>query len=135
MTTVVMPHQMNQAFADAFNSGDLNNLMALYEEDAILRIDADNTFTGKDAIAIELGKLLQIPGRMTSLNNFCIEHGDIALLRADFSLAGPDGATILAGSTAEVVRRQRDGGWLYIIDHAAGSSLPRVDLGTKEQGG
>lgn len=131
MTKVVMPHQMNQAFADAFNSGDLHHLMALYEEDAILRTDAQSTFTGKAAIAIELEKLLQVQGRMTSKNNFCIEHGDIALLRADFSIAGSDGTTILAGSTAEVVRRQPDGGWLYIIDHAAGSSLPRVKPGTK----
>ena len=33
---VLEPEQMNQAFADAYNSGDIENLMALYEPDAVI---------------------------------------------------------------------------------------------------
>ncbi|HKY21785.1 MAG TPA: hypothetical protein VJM31_11275 [Vicinamibacterales bacterium] len=127
MFKVNMPHEMNQTFAHAFNTRDLNNLMALYEDKAVLRIDAEKTFTGKAVIAIELRKLLLLPGKMLSHNNFCIEHGDIALLRADHSIVNADGVTIFSGSSAEVVRRQPDGSWLYIIDHAMGATLPRVD--------
>lgn len=122
-----MPHEINKTFANAFNTGDINNLMLLYEEKAILRIDGDNTFTGIRAIEIELRKLLTIPGKMFSHNNFCIEYGDIALLRADYSIVDSNGTTILSGSSAEVVRQQSDGSWLYIIDHAMGATLPRVD--------
>ena len=128
MFKVNMPHEMNQTFAHAFNTRDINNLMALYEENAVLRIDAEKTFSGKDVIAIELQKLLLMPGKMLSRNNFCIEHGDIALLRADHSIVNTDGATIFSGSSAEVVRRQSDSSWLYIIDHAMGATLPRVDV-------
>ena len=128
MFKVTMPREMNQTFAHAFNTRDINNLMALYEENAVLCIDAEKTFTGKALIAIELRKLLLMPGEMLSHNNFCIEHGDIALLRADHSIVNTDGATIFSGSSAEVVRRQSDGGWLYIIDHAMGATLPRVDV-------
>ena len=81
------------------------------------------------AISVELGKLLSVRGKMTSHNNFCIEVGDIALLRADHRIADAAGTTILAGSSAEVVRRQPDGTWLYVIDHAMGATLPRVDAG------
>ena len=128
MFKVNMPHEMNKTFARAFNTRDINNLMALYEENAVLRIDAEKTFTGKTVIAIELRKLLLLPGKMLSHNNFCIEHGDIALLRADHSIVNTDGATIFSGSSAEVVRQQSDGSWLYIIDHAMGATLPRVDV-------
>ena len=127
MFTVSVPHEMNQIFARAFNTRDINKLMTLYEEEAILRIDAESTFTGKAAIAVELQKLLSIPGKMTSYNNFCIEHGNIALLRADHSIVGTDGATIFSGSSSEVVRRQANGTWLYIIDPAIGAVLPRVE--------
>ena len=119
---------MNQTFALAFNTRDVNNLMALYEEKAVLRIDAEKTFIGKAVIELELRKLLLLPGKMLSHNNYCIEHGDVALLRADHSIVNTDGATIFSGSSAEVVRRQSDGSWLYIIDHAMGATLPRVDL-------
>lgn len=127
MFKVTIPHEMNQTFALAFNTRDIANLMALYEEKAVLRIDAKKTFTGRAMIEIELRKLLLLPGKMLSHNNYCIEHGDIALLRADHSIVNTDGATIFSGSSAEVVRRQSDGSWLYIIDHAMGATLPRVD--------
>lgn len=67
---------------------------------------------------------------MLSDNNFCIEYDDIALLRADHAIVDASGATLFSGSSAEVVRRQPDGTWLYIIDHAMGATLPRVDLTT-----
>jgi ketosteroid isomerase-like protein len=61
---------------------------------------------------------------MKSTNNFCVVHGDLALLRADWELVGDDGRIVAAGSSAEVVRKQSDGRWLYVIDHAA--ALPRT---------
>lgn len=124
--TVTEPHRINAAFAEAYNSRDVERVLVLFEDDAILRIDATRTFRGhaalREAFAVEFARL---PGRMTSRNNFCIVQGDIALLRADFVVVDGNGAEIASGSTAEVARRQRDGSWRYIIDHAAGASLPR----------
>lgn len=133
MFKVNIPHEMNLTFARAFNTRDINNLMALYEENAVLRIDTEKSFTGKAMIAIELRKLLTMPGKMLSNNNFCIEYGEIALLRADHSIVDTDGVTIFSGSSAEVVRRQSDGTWLYIIDHAMGATMPRIDIKVEGQ--
>ena len=124
---VTHPGQMNEAFARAFNSRNMDELLALYEPNAVLRVDGtERTLAGLDAIAGELKQFLQVPGTMTSKNNFCVESGDLALLRADWELSGPDGTAIVSGSSAEVVRRQPDGSWLYVIDHAMGAALPRV---------
>lgn len=127
MFKVNTPHEINQAFATAFNSGEINNLKALYEENALLRIDSDTTFNGINEIIKELQKLLLVPGKMTSHNNFCMQFGDIALLRADHSIINADGEVLFSGSSAEVVRRQTDGSWLYIIDHAMGATIARID--------
>lgn len=124
MFKVTEPQLMNETFARAFNSRLIENLLSLYEPAATLLVDGSGReFTGFDAIAQELTRLLTAPGTMTSRNNFCIRHGDIALLRADFALRDGE-RVIVSGSTAEVVRRQDDGSWLYVIDHAAGASLP-----------
>ncbi|MBN8942312.1 MAG: SgcJ/EcaC family oxidoreductase [Rhizobiales bacterium] len=126
MFTVASPEQMNETFVRAFNTRDIANLLALYEDDAILCVDGTRSLKGKADIAAALGEFLQMPGTLTGGNNFCLRHDDVALLRADWTLIGPDGATTLAGSSAEIVRRQADGTWLYIVDHAVGASLERV---------
>ncbi|WP_275187824.1 nuclear transport factor 2 family protein [Bradyrhizobium sp. CSA112] len=125
--TVTEPAQMNEAFAQAFNSRNIDNLLALYEMDAVLRVDgSERSLIGLDAIAGDLQRLLQAPGTLTSRNNFCVQHSDVALLRADWELRTQDGSIVASGSSAELVRRQSDGTWRYVIDHAVGASLPRV---------
>lgn len=127
MFKVNMPHEMNETFARAFNTRNLDNLLSLYEPGARLRVDGtEKTLTGAIEIGAELRGLLQAPGTMVSRNNFCIEHGNIALLRADWALVDVDGNAVVSGRSAEVVRKQPDGSWLYIIDHAAGAGLPRI---------
>ena len=126
---VTSPEHMNAAFADAFNSRSIANLLQLYDPDAVLRTDGDRTdLTGLAAIENALAQLLQVPGRMISRNHFCIVHGDLALLRADWALTADDGATVASGSSAELVRKQADGRWLYVIDHAVGASLPATSV-------
>lgn len=124
MFKVWHPAEMNETFARAFNSRDAAHLLALYEENAALRTDeSSTTHRGHAQIAAALSGLLAVPGRMVSRNRFCIECGDIALLRADWALHADDGRVVARGATAEVVRRQADGAWLYVIDHAAALGL------------
>jgi ketosteroid isomerase-like protein len=121
---VMDPRTMNETFARAFNSRNISNLIALYEPDAMLRVDAsDRTLIGTDQIAAELSALFHVTGTMISNNIFCIEQGDLALLRADWKLVADDGSVVVSGSSAEIVRRQPDRSWLYVIDHATGASL------------
>ncbi|PWK76190.1 nuclear transport factor 2 family protein [Aminobacter sp. AP02] len=119
---VYRPTEMNETFAAIRNSGDVGGLLALYEEDSQLLVDASGSgFTGKAAIAEEFERLVRIPGTMTSRNTFCVEHGDLALLRADFAIVNEEGTTLYSGFTAEIVRRQADGTWLYVVDHVGAS--------------
>ncbi len=128
MFKVTEPHEMNDAFVRAFNTRNLDNLLSLYEPSAVVRVDAERTFVGTDQIASALREFLQAPGTLKGGNNFCLRFGVIALLRADWTLFGPDGNEIFSGSSAEVVRRQPDNSWLYVLDHASGASIPRLSL-------
>lgn len=121
---VMEPDQMNEAFAEAYNSGDIENLMTLYEPDAILAPQPGQRAAGSLEIRAALSGFLALKGKMTSRNEYCMRSGDIALLQASWTLAGVGGSgepINLASRTAEVVRRQQGGHWLYVLDHAFGS--------------
>jgi uncharacterized protein (TIGR02246 family) len=125
--TVAKPNHINDAFASAFNDRNMEGLAALYEPDAILCADETGTrLSGLEAIKAALQQLMQVPGKMVARNHFCIQHDDLALLRADWELVTEDGSLVASGSSAELVRRQSDGSWRYVIDHATGASLPRL---------
>lgn len=125
MYAVKSPELMNETFVRAFNSRDIENLMQLYEPESIL-VDHAGEAKGLAAIRAKLKTLLEVPGWIEGQNNFCLPHGDLALLRADWRMIGPDGQAMFGGSSAEIVRRQADGRWLYVVDHASGASAPSV---------
>jgi ketosteroid isomerase-like protein len=115
------PEEMNPAFATAVNSGDIENLLELYEADALLAARPGERARGADEIRAALAGLLALGGTMESRNVYCMQVEDIALLQGEWRLVttGPDASLLeLTSRTAEVVRRQPDGSWLYVIDHA-----------------
>jgi ketosteroid isomerase-like protein len=121
---VERPEDMNAAFAAAVTSGDVERLLALYEPSALLAPQPGARARGTTEIRAALEELLALGGTMESRNVYCMQVGEIALLQGEWRLAGtaPDGSPLeLTSRTAEVVRRQPDGSWLYVIDHAFAS--------------
>ena len=120
---VTRPEEMNTAFAQAYNSGRVEELLALYEPDALLAPAPGARARGLDEIREALVALVALRGRMTSVNAYCMQVGDLALLQGEWTLTatGPGGEPIeQSARSAEVVRRQPDGSWLYVIDHPFG---------------
>lgn len=118
---VTEPEQMNAAFAAAYNLGDVESLMALYEPNAVLAPQPGQRAIGLSAIREALLGFLSLNGQMQSENLYCIRTGDIALLQASWKLSaiGADGKPFeMSSRTAEIVRQQPDGSWLYVVDHA-----------------
>lgn len=95
--------------------------MALYEPNAVLAPQPGQRAVGLAAIREALLGFLSLKGKMQSENVYCIRAGDLALLQASWTLSamGADGKPFeLSSRTAEVVRQQPDGSWLYVVDHA-----------------
>jgi uncharacterized protein (TIGR02246 family) len=118
------PEQIHGLFEAAFNAGDIDALMALYEPDAALVPQPGVTVAGSDAIREALRWFLDRGGQITLDTKLVLRVGDLAYLANRWSLAGgtmPDGSPAqLGATTAEVARRQPDGTWLYVIDNAWG---------------
>ena len=118
------PENMHRLFAEAFNAGDLAALVALYEPQARLVPQPGQVITGHQAIGGGLQSYLALRGTIKMETTYVVEAGDVALLRGRWRIAatGPDGNPLeMQGSNVEVVRRQADGRWLFVIDHPTGA--------------
>ena len=118
------PEQIHRLFEQAFNTADLEGLMALYEPEATLVPQPGAVAEGSAAIRESLRWFLDRKGQITLDTKLVLRVGELAYLSNRWSLTGgtmPDGSPAeLAATTAEVARRQPDGTWLYVIDNAWG---------------
>ena len=118
------PAEAHALFQKAFNAGDLQGLVALYEPDAILIPQpGSEPVQGIQAIRSTLEGFLALRGKIELETKHVVRYGDIALLRGAWRLrgTGPDGKPVeMVHGSAEVVRRQ-PGSWRYVIDHPFGS--------------
>lgn len=113
------PEDMHSEFTRAFNAGDVDALLALYEPEAIMTPEPGTTVAGTDAIREVLNGFLALKGKVEFKTQPVFKAGDLALMHADWTLAGtaPDGSAVnVTGHATEVLRRQPDGTWLYVID-------------------
>jgi len=113
------PNQGHQAWGEAFNRGDIEGLLSLYAQDAVIVPEPGKQVSGKDAIRAALEGFLSLKVPMTIETLSTVVVGDIAQTRGRWALrgTGPDGKPVEMGSaTAEVWKRQPDGTWLTVID-------------------
>jgi uncharacterized protein (TIGR02246 family) len=117
-----------RAYQDAFNHGDLDVLLALYEPEATLVPQPGQVAAGIAAIREALSGFLALKGRM-EIEEIGPEHmvqaGDLALGSGSWTLAGtgPDGEPVtMSGRSTDVLRRQPDGSWRWVIDVPFGIS-------------
>jgi uncharacterized protein (TIGR02246 family) len=108
------PSEIHALFLDAFNRGDLEALVALYEPGAVLVIGGQAA-VGHEAIREAYRRLLDGRGKMELETRSVVESGEgLAVLHAGWTLESA-GSTA-GGISTEVVRRQPDGSWLFVID-------------------
>jgi ketosteroid isomerase-like protein len=114
------PEERRPAFTAAFNARDLDALLELYEEGAVITPQPGLVVTGHAAIREALGGFLALNGPIAMATKTAIPAGELVLLHAEWTVdgTGPDGAPLaLAARSSEAIRRQPDGTWRYIIDN------------------
>ncbi len=114
------PEDLDKLFGEALNAGNLDAMVALYESGASIVTEPGKFVTGTQAVREALRGFVALKPKITLNVRRVISSGDIALVHADWSLTGtgPDGKPVkMEGKSAEVVRRQRDGTWLFLIDN------------------
>jgi uncharacterized protein (TIGR02246 family) len=111
------PAYIHVLFLDAFNAGDIDLLVALYESNAVLIVNGQPV-TGQQSIRNAYKSFLARRPRMTLKTRAAIMFDDnLAVLHADWVLEPASAGNTTRGLSTEVVRRQPDGSWRFVIDN------------------
>jgi ketosteroid isomerase-like protein len=112
---------------DAITSGDMDAALSLYEPGATFAMPAgfgEGSVTGIDGLREALGGFLAMSPELRINPEKTLLSGELAMVTGSWTLRGgdPEGNDVDAsGRYADVLRRQSDGSWLYVIDNPNGS--------------
>jgi uncharacterized protein (TIGR02246 family) len=120
--TARTPEDVHRLWTDYFIAGDLDGLLSLYEPDATFAAQPGASVSGSIAIREVLAGFLAVRRKFEIEIGRALQSGDIALLASSWKIEGVQRGEPYeaSGRTADVVRRQPDGSWLYVIDSPFG---------------
>lgn len=126
------PADCNRILLAALENGDIDTSVALYEPSAVLFKKSGNTMTGHDAIRENNAALIALRPKFTIefIKTSISGDGSIATNRMKAVMEGSDqNGKIIRGAihTLEVVRKQADGSWRYVIDDPYGSMRSELE--------
>jgi uncharacterized protein (TIGR02246 family) len=118
------PEQVLDSIVTGINSGDLDSLMPLYESEAAFATRPGSLAPGAHGIREALSGFIAMNGRLDLDVTRVLEVDDLALVIGVWSFdgTGPDGEPLrLQARNADVLRRQTDGSWRFVIDNPWGT--------------
>lgn len=111
--------------AAAFNTGDVATVMSMYDVTGIIVPEPGKPVSGKEKFEEAIKAILSIKGKMKINTVYCLQTGNIAVGRSEWSVADGDEIKISAKGI-EVMKQQADGTWKIVIDHAVGAEANLV---------
>jgi ketosteroid isomerase-like protein len=121
------PEEVNRLIGEAITSGDMDAALSLYEPDATFAMPSafgEGSVTGHDGLREAFSGFLAMSPELTVNAEKTLLSGDTAMVTGNWTLKGRDAEgndVDASGRYADVVRRQPDGSWLYVIDNPNGS--------------
>ena len=124
MTTLAdSPERLVEMLDDAFNDGDLETVLTLYEESATVIATPSKTLRGHAQLRSFFETAMQSGLRAKQIKTRVIEVGDIALFLSRWILLRKGAAPGTAGQeffATTIMRKQPDGSWKVLIDNPVG---------------
>ena len=118
------PEEVLKSIVDGVNTGNLDALMPLYEPDAGFAAQPGRLTPGLSGVREGLAGFIAMRGNLDLKVTRVLEASDLALVITNWSFTGtgPDGNPVnLASKSADVLRRQADGSWRFVIDNPWGT--------------
>jgi ketosteroid isomerase-like protein len=118
------PEQVLAAIVEGINSGNLEMLLELYEPTAAFAQQPGRLAHGLAGVCESLDGFIGMQGKLHLKVTRVLEVDDLALVVGEWSFSGtaPDGEPVtLAAKNADVLRRQADGSWRFVIDNPWGT--------------
>ena len=111
--------------AAAYNTGDVATVMNMYDVTGIIVAGPGEPVSGKAAFEEAVKAILAIKGKMEIKTVYCLQTGNIAVGRSEWSIT--DGSEVkISAKGIEVMKQQEDGTWKIAIDHAFGGEASLI---------
>jgi ketosteroid isomerase-like protein len=127
MSQANTPEDVARMLGEAITSGEIDAALSLYEPGATFAMPTgfgEGSVTGIDGLREALGGFLAMSPELRINPEKTLVSGDLAMVTGNWTLRGRDAEgndVDASGRYADVMRRQSDGRWLYVIDNPNGS--------------
>ncbi len=124
MTEKMTPEEVLSSVVEGINTGDLDSLMKLYESDACFASQPGQLAKSPEGVRQCLRDFIDLKGKLDLKVKRVLQASDLALVTTEWSFSGtgPDGNPInMTAKSADVLRRQEDGTWKFVIDNPWGT--------------
>jgi len=108
------------ALAAAFNTGNPETVLSMYDFNGIIVPEPGKTASGKEKFEEAIKAILSIKGKMEIKTVYCLQTGNLAVGRSEWNITDGDEVKIRSKGI-EVMMQQADGSWKIVIDHAFGA--------------
>jgi len=124
MSEKMTPEEVLSSVVEGINTGDLDSLMKLYESDACFASQPGQLAKSPEGVRQCLRDFIDLKGKLDLKVKRVLQASDLALVTTEWSFSGtgPDGNPInMTAKSADVLRRQEDGTWKFVIDNPWGT--------------
>ena len=124
MSKKITPGEVLNSVVEGINTGDLDSLMTLYEDDACFALQPGQLAKSPESVRQSLRSFIDLKGKLDLKVKRVLQASDLALVTTEWSFSGtgPDGKPVnMAAKSADVLRRHADGTWQFVIDNPWGT--------------
>ena len=110
----------HKTLAAAFNTGDVQTVLNMYDFNGIIVPEPDKPVSGRAKFEEAIKAILSFKGKMEIKTVYCLETNGLAVGRSEWNITDGDEVKI-SSKGIELMKQQPDGTWKILIDHAFGA--------------
>jgi uncharacterized protein (TIGR02246 family) len=124
MSKKMTPEDVLNSVVEGINTGNLDDLMTLYEADACFATQPGQLAKSPESVRQSLRSFIDLKGKLDLKVKRVLQASDLALVTTEWSFSGtgPDNKPVnMASKSADVLRQQADRTWRFVIDNPWGT--------------